>query len=239
MQRKIDEYLASRRIAQKLRADFDALQFHGTSSRSLPSINRHGAVLSPKDLERTGDYRPRTQRGRYEDIGPRPPEDIRDRVVSLTSSIRRALHYAEENRLRRLNDPAYFEGIMSDLDAIKHEYRGVSLGWPSTFSFSNIRAFLSLLRKGYHSAKRVPHFPVIVAVRAPNAPRVSSLDPKVRAEPGEKVLVQVPAHMAYFFVPDERLPEAKKFLWKYKHRVLPLSILYQVAKERGRKVWDE
>ncbi|MDN5358602.1 MAG: hypothetical protein PWP76_445 [Candidatus Diapherotrites archaeon] len=231
MQRRIDDYLVRRKIVREFMERVGMLVFHGTSSRALPSINRHGAVLPPSDLERVGIYAQRTSRARYEDIR-RGSRDIRDHVVSVTDDPSVAYIYAVEDRLSRLRDSNYLENLYWDLFTVRQEYRGVSMGWPSHFAFSNIKAFLPMLRKGYHNVRDIPHFPVVVAVPAPNAPYLQQLDEKIRAEPRERGLVQIPAHMAFFFVPDERLADAKKLLWRYKHRVLPISLLYRRIKRK-------
>ncbi|NPA77000.1 MAG: hypothetical protein GXN93_04595 [Candidatus Diapherotrites archaeon] len=235
MQRRIDRYVIDlkherRRLARLLPEDPNSLRFHGTSSRNLPQINRYRAVLAPNDLRRRNAFFIRTSRGRY-DV-PKS-KDIRDSTVSITSDLMTALRYARDDRAES------FWKQVEDLES-NHWLLRFQLSdpiWPNTHAYSQWQEFLNALRPGFHRYVSIPHYPVIVAVPAFDAPHIESVDSKARAEQGEQVLVQIPAHKAIFFVPAKNLWHAKKLAPRIAHRVFPLELLVEYLERNGKRVW--
>ncbi len=238
-QRKLDEYLADfqrerRRLNRLLPEDPNALRFHGTSSRNLPMIDRYRAVLPPDVLRFRGEYVPRTSRGRYDPFS----RDIRDKIVSL-GDLRTALRYAYDDRLKGALSPERIRHLEENLYTLRFALGPLASAWPSTHDVSEWQEFLNLLRKGYHDYARIPHFPVVVAVPAFNAPRVKELDPHVRAEEGEQGVVAVPAQHALFFVPAKSMYTARKLAPRIAHRIFPLELLFEYFERKGKKVFDD
>ena len=238
MQERINKYVVDlirerRRLKRNLPEDPNALRFHGTSSRALPSINRHFGVLSPHDQEFAGDYSLRTMRGRYEFS----QQDVRDYGVSLTSDLRTALSYAEADRVKEFFSEDRLRNLEENMFKLRLIHRGDLDTWPESYTLSEWKNFTSALRKGFHDYSRVKHFPVVVAVRAFNAPYVKELDPKVRAEKGEQLVVGIPANEALFFVPSKYLWHAKKLAPRLAYRIFPLELLVEYLENKGKRVF--
>ena len=239
MQEKIDKYLADfagerRRLRRYLPEDPNVLRFHGTSSRNLPKINKHLGVLAPHEQEKAGDYSLRTVRGRYE----LSKKDIRDYGVSVTSNLRTALRYAEEDRVKSFFSEDRLRNMQDNMFALRFIYGGQTNTWPESYTLSEWRNFASALRKGFHEYSAIPHFPVVVAVPAFNAPTAKELDPKVRAEKGEQLVVGIPASEALFFVPVKKLWHARKLAPRLAHRIFPLELLIEYMDRKGKRVFS-
>lgn len=236
MQERIDRYVVDlrrerKRLVRLLPDDPNSLRFHGTSSRNLPQINQYRAVLAPSDLRRRNAFVIRTSRGRY-DV-PRS-RDVRDSTVSVTSDLRTALRYARDDRVESLWKQV--EDLEDNRSLLRFQLSDPM--WPNTHAYSQWQEFLNALRPDLHRYASIPHYPVIVAVPAFDAPHIKSVDPKARAEQDEQVLVQIPAHRAVFFVPAKNLWHARKLAPRLAHRIFPLELLIEYLERKGKKVWD-
>jgi len=234
VQERIDGYLVDlarerRRLQRYLPEDPRVLRFHGTSSRVLPQINRRFGVLAPQEQDVAGDYSLRTMRGRYE----LSLKDIRKYGVSLTEDVRTALRYAEEDRISSLLSRDRLQHLEENLPLLRLLYRGNLDTWPESYTLSEWKNFTSALRKGIHDYERVKHFPVIVATPAFNAPRAKDLDPLVRAEPREQLVVGIPADRALFFVPVKHIYLARRLAPRVAHRIFPLELLMEYLRRKG------
>jgi len=209
------------------------LVFHGTASPALEGIVRAGGVV-PWNVLRVRGIRTPTGEQFYTLLHG----DTFSRAVSVTRSPEQAFQYALMSRTLALSAE---DDIGSELRNLR-EYlkdvrrRGDPAEWESFHSY--VRSLSGRIVSFF--SKRAPRavvtYPVLVATVARERNPAERYAPYAVTAENEELLVQLPIHKSYFFVPHEFLDHARKVLSKrgprYAERVFPLDVLEKLYGKR-------
>ncbi len=204
------------------------LVFHGTASPVFHGVAEIGAIAPWNVLQRRNIVTPTG-----EQFFALEPGSVARRAVSVTRDPILAAKYAKHSvAVSRALD----EGVLSEVRSIFDDVRSAKLGNRKDWAYiQSLSRTLSSKLHSLFSKRRLREkdlYPVVVATVSKLPNTAEHYDRYGVLEPGEEYIVQIPAHLSYFFVPKEKIDHARRILSRrdpsLAERVFPLDVLEEL-----------
>jgi hypothetical protein len=216
------------------------LVFHGTASAALEGIVRAGGVVPWDVLEARNIVTPTG-----EQFFTLEPGTVGRRAVSVVRNPKIAAEYAlHSSVVSRALDEEVLSEARNLFEELQSEKAGGRINWGYLQSLSRtvgpkLRALFSKRRLDTDQ-----RYSVIIATVSKRPSPAEYYDKYGVFTPGEELLVQLPLHRSYVFVPAEYVNHARSILARrgpeYAERVFPLDVLEALYKKelKGKGLFD-